>query len=260
MTWIETAIKELAEEQNLELEEGKDLDDYILSYDPYGDGKNVDIDGEEWTIYKNDSDAHEGAVEYVTETLTHEPELFVQEWLQNYLTMSDTDRRITAQEAADSYAYDLGDDERTIEEGGKETEWEELTDESDEADSRIMDIEDELLDADDDQEEKLVDEKADLEARMKAIEKEKDELLEAAKEAIAEEMYDDHYERLSDPLEYFSEYGWEAKDLLERNIVSIDIDEAAEAAVSEDGVAHFISTYDGNEVDLPSGAVAFRTN
>jgi hypothetical protein len=260
MTWIETAIKELAEEQSLELEEGKDLDDYILSYDPHGDGKNVEIDGEEWTIYKNDGDAHEGAVEYVTEMLEEDATMFNQEWLQGYLTMSDTDRRITAQEAADSYAYDLGDDERTLEEGNMTQEWETLEEEKDEGESRLFDIEDELIEADDDEEEQLVDEKSDLEDRMKAITKEQEETLQAAKEAIADEMSRDHYDRLSDPIEYFSDYGWTAQDLIERNIVSIDIEEAAEAAVDEDGVAHFMSSYDGNEVDLPSGAVAFRTN
>ena len=42
--------------------------------------------------------------------------------------------------------------------------------------------------------------------------------------------------------------------------LGIDSDAAAEAAVDTDGAAHFLDLYDGKEVELPSGAVAYGTN
>ena len=47
-----------------------------------------------------------------------------------------------------------------------------------------------------------------------------------------------------------------SKLVMEHNL--IDIDEAAESAVNMDGWAHFISNYDSNYYELPSGAVYFR--
>ena len=39
----------------------------------------------------------------------------------------------------------------------------------------------------------------------------------------------------------------------------IDIDEASQDAVDTDGVAHFLASYDGNEVSTDTGHVLFRT-
>ena len=40
----------------------------------------------------------------------------------------------------------------------------------------------------------------------------------------------------------------------------IDIDSASEEAVGIDGIAHFISYYDGKQIDLDNGVVAYRIN
>ena len=40
----------------------------------------------------------------------------------------------------------------------------------------------------------------------------------------------------------------------------IDLDKVAEEAISEDGVAHFVAYYDGNEIDLGDGLYAYRLN
>lgn len=52
----------------------------------------------------------------------------------------------------------------------------------------------------------------------------------------------------------------DAAQLMKLPWIAIDSGEAAKAAVNEDGVAHFMSPYDGKEVDLADGAVAYRTN
>ena len=59
---------------------------------------------------------------------------------------------------------------------------------------------------------------------------------------------------------YESNFGEEQTIKMIRENNLIDIDEATEGAIREDGVAHFISSYDGNEIDLPSGYYAYRTN
>jgi hypothetical protein len=68
-------------------------------------------------------------------------------------------------------------------------------------------------------------------------------------------------EILRDPIEYLREsYG--DNDVYKEaiRIAGIDIDEAAEDAVAADGEGHFLSTYDGNINDLPSGGQYWRAN
>jgi hypothetical protein len=65
--------------------------------------------------------------------------------------------------------------------------------------------------------------------------------------------------RLEDPMAYLEDiYGPEdaAKKAIE--IAGIDIDAAAEEAVSTDGEGHFLSRYDGNMQDGPGGIVYWR--
>ena len=38
----------------------------------------------------------------------------------------------------------------------------------------------------------------------------------------------------------------------------IDIDNASEEAIKVDGIPHFLAGYDHNQIDLPSGAVAYK--
>ena len=40
----------------------------------------------------------------------------------------------------------------------------------------------------------------------------------------------------------------------------IDYSDTSDEAISVDGIAHFISSYDGNTIELPSGYMAYRTN
>lgn len=78
------------------------------------------------------------------------------------------------------------------------------------------------------------------------------------------EEYEDEIEKKlnDDPISYFvDEEGIYTEDeLLKQNFIRINAEEAAQEAVNIDGVAHFLSGYDGNETELDSGAVAYRTN
>jgi len=66
-------------------------------------------------------------------------------------------------------------------------------------------------------------------------------------------------EQVADPMEFLGQmYG---KDELLKEairIAGINVEEAAADAVAADGWQHFLSRYDGNSYDLPSGGVYFR--
>jgi hypothetical protein len=67
-------------------------------------------------------------------------------------------------------------------------------------------------------------------------------------------------EQLRDPMEYLEDiYGDEAAAKA-IEIAGIDIDAAADEAVSTDGPAHFLARYDGNSYTTRSGLVYWRAN
>ena len=43
-------------------------------------------------------------------------------------------------------------------------------------------------------------------------------------------------------------------------IAGFDSEEAAENAIRTDGVAHFLASYDGEEIELDNGNVMYRVN
>lgn len=68
-------------------------------------------------------------------------------------------------------------------------------------------------------------------------------------------------EALKDPVGYLEEiYGREDSVKKAIEIAGIDIDEAAEDAVKEDGAEHFLARYDGAINDGPGGIVYWREN
>lgn len=72
----------------------------------------------------------------------------------------------------------------------------------------------------------------------------------------------EYVERLTpdDPIkEYKDEFDEDTfKKALDQ--AGIDLNMVAEEAISQDGVAHFIASYDGNEIDLGNGLFAYRIN
>ena len=68
-------------------------------------------------------------------------------------------------------------------------------------------------------------------------------------------------EELRDPMQYLEGiYGREDAVKQAIQIAGIDIDAAADEAVSTDGAAHFLSSYDGNSYTTKNGLVYWRTN
>jgi len=97
------------------------------------------------------------------------------------------------------------------------------------------------------------------------FEDEEGEIDEARLEVHLKDKLDDYIERyvndvLADPVEYLEDiYGDEAiKKALEWG--GIGYEKAADEAVNIDGPGHFLSGYDGEIRELPSGGVYWRTN
>lgn len=192
-------------------------------------------DGTEWLIFDSHDEAEMACVDYVREELEDEPSLFTQSWLENFVTITDTDRRIMANEEADFRVRDMND--------------EELIDEAD-----LRDEYDEIQEKIDEYEEKDKD--------TSALEDKLEKLVDEARDQLLEKIYDEWYEGLEDPIQFLCEEQgiYSRDDLLKQSWIQIDIDEAAEDAVNTDGVAHFFAGYDGNEVELSDGTVMYRTN
>ena len=197
---------------------GVDADDVEVK-DGYVDGAfEVEAAGNEYTVMADEDAAEAEALRRVKEDLENEPEMFIPSFIQQYLTIGDTDRRIIAGEESDNRYEDMRDNE-------VEKEYER-----------------EIGDAPQDSE------------------GEPD--YEAMKEALKERAYDEIYEALKDPVQYFcKDQGTYTEDeLMDQSFISIDVEAAAEEAISVDGFAHFLSTYDGSTDTTAAGFCYWRTN
>jgi hypothetical protein len=179
----------------------------------------ITIDGTEYTVLSGEDAADQLAKDLVKQDLEQEPENFNPNFIRQHLYVTDTDRRLIAQEDADSYVDDL-DEDRVIEEA---------------------DMKDEYEAAEDD-------------------EKAKETILYNAREKLREEISERVEEGLKDPIEYLvNEQGiYTVEELMKQHFIHIDVDEAAEDAVTTDGWAHFVSRYDGDYSTTPEGFVYFR--
>lgn len=155
------------------------------------------------TIIMDEEIAEGMARDRVLEDLENEPEMFNQDWLSDYIYISDTDRRLIAQEEADRLVedYEYEGPERLLEAANM-----------------------------------------DLSEYEEADESTQEELLNKAREEVSEKIYDDMYDRLEDPIEYFvNEQGiYSLEDLMKQSFIRIDIEEAADNAISTDGWEHFL--------------------
>jgi hypothetical protein len=163
--WDEDSIrKELADEFDIE-EEDMEVDIDIEEEKDFGiDYWRVEAEGNEYMVFADTDDAITFAQGQLEQQLDDEPELFDHNFLRDHIFMTNTDRRLAANDMVDSYVDDI-DDDRAVDEA-------DMQDEYDEA------------------------EEAEDWNRMEKI-------VEEAREKLREEMYDDHYERMGDPIQYF---------------------------------------------------------
>ena len=253
----------------------------------------VVIESQEWLIAE---DGEALAEERVTQDLEDEPELFTKSWISSFYRVSDTDARLFAQEEADAEAEDKDDrdlaDEIEADDEVAEAQdyYDELEDsdavamaedalstaedaladaqdtldnaENDGADSAVIVV---LMDAVDDAEQDVTAAQYALDAAQEALD-DAQEALDAAKEGALERAREEWASNRADEIEaevkddalgYFKErYGWGPSDI-PKNLLYLDVAEAAADAVATDGAGHFLSGYDGNEVEVEVEGVTY---
>jgi hypothetical protein len=168
-------------------------------------------------------------VERVREDLEENPEYFNQNWLMGQMDESATESFFTQvyDEYNTSYATDI------------------MLEDSEKYSNRLIE---ELV------ENGLMDEET---ANSENSESEAEELISDFVNLLTENQINEGENGYT---HYKDNFGNEEaiKIVIKNNL--IDIYSASENAVDEDGVAHFVSSYDGVQIDLPSGYVADRVN
>lgn len=177
----------------------------------------------EWNVAKDSDSMRELAIEIVKQDLESEPENFNRSFLERHIDIDRLKRDLRSDLESSNYDY--------AKEIGAERFWKE-------ADQRSIDIPD------------------DVQAALDAGDDPRDPTGSELDE-FAEDMTDD---QLRDPMEYLRDIYGEDTTKKAIEIGGIDIDEAADAAVSEDGPEHFVARYDGNSAETKSGFAYWRTN
>lgn len=229
-------------------------------YDNYGLQQYDTPEGE--YCVGTDSEA-ESAAEIAAGSMVDEG-IMGESFVSNYITMTDTDRHLFAQEEADNRVDDMSDDD-IIEEKDLEDEISMIdAEESDnndrisELESEVEELEDELRELEEDEElerqEEIKDELLTLNSQIRELEgidydDKKEDIISVAREEIREEYYDSMYSELEDPVEYFvNTHGfYTLTELIKNGPIIIDEKRLIEDLISEDGRGSLLAGYDGDE-------------
>jgi hypothetical protein len=228
-----TAVIEFCKDQKLDVSDLKEAEEGYHGWHSGSTFATITVGRDEYVVAPTEEAADSLAVEIVKSMLDDEPELFNQDWLEGHINTerlrsdltSDVEEQV--RESPDSYGWTPGQDDDDSElvrfnEKGEEDE----DGEFDSGGHRIDETDEEDSEDGDTPSDEWVERKA--------------------------------AEILHDPIEYLRDiYGDETMKHAIR-IAGIDIDEAADEAVAADGAGHFLSSYDGETHDLPSGGVWWR--
>lgn len=227
-----------------ELEKKLGVKTRVVSYPYYDDYDGLALEsisgtannGErEWIVFENEDVAEKTAVAKVKEDLENEPYLFSPSFLEDHIDMDNLNDTLRSDidESSRNYYDDISNEDddtygnrqiRELVEGGYLDERETWNNKDNTAEKY-----EEANDYDD--------------ALEKAISSMTDDSLSEGGVEYLKGIYGNE-----DAMKKAIEMG------------GIDYDEASQDAVDTDGVAHFLDGYDGNEENLPSGAVAYGTN
>ncbi len=188
----------------------------------------VEIGQREFAVADSYDTAEELAIEMVAQDLEHEPELFTQSWLENFINV-DRIRRDLYSDEFDSLYNDLTDH----------------ADRDPEDVAERMGLDPSDYEVEDEDGDVAVDE----DLLRKAIDENLDDFVQREVE-----------ERLRDPVGYLVDMFGQEGMKRALKFGGIDIDEAAKDAVRTDGAGHFLGHYDGELRDLPDSGVYWRLN
>src|SRR3972149_875317 len=198
--------------------------------------------GEEWFIFDSFENAEKEAQASVRNDLEQEPDLFNKDFLDQHQYISETDRRMIAQDLAESRMEGATDELRDeISSDVEDQVRDEIKGNPKKFGLNEQDIEDESDEYTD-----VFDKEVDEE-----LERQLDEKMDDKRSEIIDEIE----EKLEDnPRAYLvNEEGlYSDEDYSKLDYLQLDIDDATEDAVSEDGVAHFLAQYDGDEKNVRS--------
>lgn len=239
---------------------------YDVSESPFGHGWTIEIGRMEYYVFADYDDAEREARDVVEQYLEQEPEIFNQDWLQSHIYITDTDRRLKAQDDGNAMRSDgvfdkqfddefgMVDRDDVIDELGEYLSYEEKANYK----AKYQEYDDLFHEESEE----------DMERRNN-IGDELDELVDTLKESARDSYVDEKEseyidkveEALNDPIQYFvhDQGTYSMEDLMNASFIYIDIEDAAKDAVSEDGVAHFLAGYDDEEIEI-GDAYLYRNN
>ena len=185
----------------------------------------VEGDSAEYRVFETYAIAYNTAIEQVREDLEENPDYFNQDWLMNWVDMDDSIENIL-EEYYRSYADDIAfEDDSTY-------------------NNRL--IAEMVANG--------------LMTEEEATSEDADDIAEDNVDNLVDLYVEENMEGDKGVEWYISNFGQDDfRDLVIDNNL-IDISGASEDAVDTDGVAHFLSSYDGEEIELDNDVVAYRTN
>ena len=239
--WQQTALVELAEDIGEPMERDEETGHYTtnLSVDSF-DGFSMTVSlgrNHDWYVYRDDDAATNAAIDLAENGI--EEGIFSTDFLSRYIN---TDR----------LKRDLSSD---VEEGIRRDFEDQYSDNESKRDFFLKrgDLDDDDvygMGTDDDGDEVQVELDVDEGPLAERIDSLSEDYIEAETNS-----------RIEDPIAYLQEIFGDEDGLKQAmELGGIDTRRAATDAVNDDGAANFLASYDGSQIDLRSGAVAFRHN
>lgn len=185
----------------------------------------------EWNVYEDEEAAENEARARVREDLEEQPEIFNQSFIESHIDMKALEKWVYDAEMESDYVREMAEND-------PEDFWKMFSSYGNDT-SEYEDTEGEL-------------------PGTSLYEGEHDDVPEKAIETV-----EDDYAKAQaqDPMQFLEDiYGKEEAVKKAIEFAGIDIDAAVDEAISADGWAHFMNTYDGDYHTTPSGFVYFRVN
>jgi len=252
-TWLKSMVNDMyaePQEEILRSHTGNFTDPIESGYGHYG-METFEIGGDEYAIAL-ESEMDDNLREYYQNLVDDIGWNDLGIDLTYYVVLSETNRRMMADEDADNYVYDLSDEE-ILELSGEDSRYEELETELSEDREKLEELKDEIEElTDDDEIEELEVKIEELEDKISVNVEILETIIDDAREALRDTYYEEVYDCLEDPINCLvDERGWysSAEDMVESGIVDVDTDAIVDDFTSN-GSYGDMNSYDGEYSEL----------